>query len=135
MNPAPLKTILIVDDDQDILTLVRFSLEDHTELSISYVSSGQEALQKALKEKPNLILLDIMMPGMSGIETLQAFQLIPELSSIPVIFFSAKAQRAEISYYLTLGALGVIVKPFDPMMLYEQIMQYWKKAETDEKTS
>jgi len=129
MNPSSLKKLLVVDDDLDILTLVKCSLEDHVELSVSYVQSGQEALQSALKDKPSLLLLDVLMPGMDGIETLQAFRLVPELASIPVILLTAKVRQAEMARYFALGVLGVICKPFDPMILYEQIMQYWQRAE------
>ena len=76
-----------------------------------------------------MILLDVMMPGMDGIETLRALKLIPSLSHIPVAFLTAKAQKKEIEDYLRLGACEVIVKPFDPLTFPSQLQSVWEKCQ------
>jgi two-component system OmpR family response regulator len=88
---------------------------------VSLAASGLEALAAAERDQPDLILLDVMMPGMDGPTTLTALQALAAARSIPVIFMTAKVQEREIERYLGLGAAGVIRKPFDPMKLPEQI--------------
>ena len=87
--------------------------------------SGKEAVQKAPGFAPDLIVLDVMMPGMDGPETLLALRALPGLKDTPVIFMTAKAMAPEIQKYKDLGALDVIPKPFDPMTLSDQIKAIW----------
>jgi len=77
-------------------------------------------------------MLDVMMPGMDGLGTLKALRNIPEIKDIPVIFMTAKVQPSEVQHYLSLGALGVIAKPFDPMTLPAQIQSIWHESFTQE---
>jgi CheY-like chemotaxis protein len=74
---------------------------------------------------PDLLLLDVMMPGLDGPSTLAALRMIEATAATPVIFMTAKVQAGEIAYYRSLGALDVIPKPFDPMELSEQIRRIW----------
>jgi two-component system, OmpR family, response regulator len=118
-----LSKILLVDDDENIRTIALLSLEDDYQVEIA--TSGQAALEVARIVKPDLILLDVMMPGMDGKATFEKLQEIPELAKIPVVFMTAKVQIHEIDFYLKLGAAGVITKPFDPMTLARDVQNIW----------
>ncbi len=119
----PLSRILLVDDDDNIRTIAELSLEDDFEVDIA--SSGQEAIDIAMVRPPDLILLDVMMPGLDGKATFGKFKEIPSLAAIPVVFMTAKVLTHEIDFYLELGAAGVISKPFDPMTLAEEVQTIW----------
>lgn len=126
--PVPtLKTIVLVEDDPDIQEVAVMSLEDFGEFEVTPCSSGQEALDKAPLVSPDLILLDVMMPGMDGPTTLQRLRQMPETINIPVIFLTAKSQPHEVAEYIKLGAIDVISKPFDPVELCEQIKTIWNR--------
>jgi CheY-like chemotaxis protein len=88
-------------------------------------ASGQEALSAAPDARADLLLLDVMMPGMDGPGTLKALRELPATAHTPVIFMTAKVQAAEVALYKALGALEVIPKPFDPMELSAQIRRVW----------
>jgi CheY-like chemotaxis protein len=120
--------ILHIEDESDIQEVARIALQEVGGFSVEGVSSGREGLAAAKAAMPDLILLDVMMPGMDGPTTLKALRGCPSTASIPVIFMTAKAQRHEIDQYLALGALGVITKPFDPMTLADEIEALWKGA-------
>lgn len=128
MNPDLLKKILYVEDEPDIRTIAAMALESLGGFELACCSSGQEALDKAPEFEPDLILLDVMMPGMNGPSTLQALRALPGLASTPVIFMTAKVQPQELAEYRALGALDVIHKPFDPMLLAEHVREIWKTA-------
>ncbi len=123
MKPSESKKVLLVDDDQNIRFVTQVSLEGLTQWQIILAESGQEALTKAVVEKPDLILLDMMMPGMDGRTTFAKLKELAELSATPIIFMTAKVQTHEVEGYLKMGAAGVIAKPFDPMKLAEEICQ------------
>lgn len=112
--------VLYAEDEPDIREVVRFALEDEGFELIS-CASGREALQQAPNVKPDLILLDVMMPDLDGTTTLSRLRAFPHLATTPVIFMTAKVQAAEIAHYKSAGALGVIVKPFDAMGLADEI--------------
>lgn len=109
--------VMVIEDEPDILTIITMSLESVGGYSTIGCSSGFEALEKIDDFKPDLILLDVMMPGMNGPTTLKAIQEKPDYASIPVIFITAKAQTQEITNYKEIGAIDIIIKPFDPMSL------------------
>lgn len=109
--------ILLIEDDPDIQKMVQLSLKYQGGHSVSVASGGQEGLVKARAERPDLILLDVMMPEMDGYEVCQRLKADPETASIPVVFLSARAQQSEIQKGKDLGAAGYLVKPFDPMTL------------------
>jgi CheY-like chemotaxis protein len=119
--------ILIVDDDANIRLIASMSLDDEAVIVLE-AESGAEALKVAAEELPDLILLDMMMPEMDGKTTLAELKKRSQLSSIPVIFLTAKVQNSELESYIDLGAAGVITKPFDPMTLPEEINQLLQKA-------
>ncbi len=120
--------ILVAEDDADIREVLQLSLELVGGFEVCLVSSGQQALDQAPLFAPHVILLDVMMPGMDGVQTLRALRLLPGLASVPVLFLTAKAQPDEIASYLREGACGVILKPFDPMQLGAQVCAHWRDA-------
>lgn len=122
-----IQKVLLVENEENIQVIVQMALEGTTKWNILLASSGIEALEKAKAEKPDLILLDIMMPVMDGKTTFNKLQEGEDTASIPVIFMTAKVQRAELDSYLGLGAAGVIQKPFDPMKLSSEILQILDK--------
>lgn len=122
----PLKRILLVDDEQDIRTIAHMSLEALGGYTIEPCSDGEEVLTKATSFTPELILMDVMMPGKDGPATLLDLREIDSLCKIPVIFMTARVQENEVAEYLKLGAVGVISKPFDPMALPGQIKEIWE---------
>lgn len=123
-----LKKILFIDDDPDIHTIIKFCFEN-TSIAVLSAQSAEEGIKKAMELQPDLILLDIMMPEMDGIEMLKAMKLIPHLSTIPVVVLTAKAQKSEVAGYFQYGVLDVIIKPFDPAHLAERLLQIWEKSQ------
>ncbi|UCE77572.1 MAG: response regulator [Gammaproteobacteria bacterium] len=117
--------ILYVDDEADIRTIVEFALEDEEGFQLTLCESGQAALETVADFSPDLILLDVMMPGMDGPTTLQRLREMPALAATPVVFVTAKVQPHEVEHLKSLGAADVIAKPFDPMSLAEQIRATW----------
>jgi two-component system OmpR family response regulator len=123
MNELP--RILYVEDEPDIQAVAKLALEAVGGFVVQLHSSGQEAVQAAVAFAPDLILLDVMMPGMDGPTTLQKLRELPELAHTPVIFMTAKVQPQEVAHYKSLGALDVIAKPFDPMTLSDTVKRIW----------
>jgi len=123
-----LKSILYVEDEPDIREIAKIALEMVGGFSVIMCASGEEALTKAKGNKPDLLLLDVMMPGMDGPTTLKALRQFPELSTTPVIFMTAKVQPKEVEEYKAMGALDVIPKPFDPMALAQTLRDIWTRA-------
>ncbi|MDQ7081423.1 MAG: response regulator [Paracoccaceae bacterium] len=119
--------ILHVEDDLDIQAIAQIALETIGGFEILQCSSGQEALKAAPDFKPDLFLLDVMMPGMTGPETLAALRELPGMADVPAIFMTAKAQRDEVAEFLALGAIEVVVKPFEPMELANEIRAAWER--------
>lgn len=113
--------ILHVDDEPDIREVVDMSLALNPDFQVRACASGAEAIKTAVEWSPYLILLDVMMPGMDGPTTLSQLRKIPQTSEIPVIFMTARAQAREVEQFISLGAQGVISKPFDPMTLASQV--------------
>lgn len=125
MIQKKLSKILIVDDEEDILTIVKYALKKLDGIDCTYCTSGQEAIKKALEIQPDLILLDVMLPQMDGVATLKAIRLLPAIANTPIIFFTAKIQRSELRSYFELGIADIITKPFDPMTLPKTILTIW----------
>ena len=123
----PLSRILYVEDQADIRLVAKMALEAVGGFTVIACASGQEALNSAPAAMADLLLLDIMMPGMDGPSTLKALRELPATAHTPVIFMTAKVQTAEVAQYMALGALQVIPKPFDPMELSAQIRRIWER--------
>ena len=112
--------VLYVEDEDDIRAVTQIAL-DGEGFELFPFASGQEALDKAAELAPDVILLDVMMPGMDGPTTLYQLRKEPKLVNTPAIFMTAKVQPSEIAQLKSLGALDVIAKPFDPMELADQL--------------
>lgn len=115
------KRILIIDDEETIQTVVQFGIQMAAGWEVLTASSGFTGIQTAQTEKPDAILLDVMMPDMDGITTFKKLQTHPATEQIPVILLTAKAQTAEKRQFNDLGVSGVITKPFNSLDLPEQI--------------
>ncbi|MES2675391.1 MAG: response regulator [Pseudomonadota bacterium] len=122
-----LQRILYIEDDLDIQAITIMVLQTINGFTLEACSSGHEALLKAVAFKPDLILLDVMMPGINGPETFAELRKLASLASTPVVFMTAKVQPQEVQKYISLGAVGVIAKPFDPMILADQLRDIWEK--------
>lgn len=127
MNRTQLKTLLYVDDDSDIREIVEMALGLIDNLRVHTCASGDEALRLIGTLDPDLVLLDVMMPGMDGPTVFSRMRANTERPNCPVIFVTAKALPREIALFRELGAAGVIAKPFDPMELGRQVLQIWER--------
>ncbi len=121
-----LTRILYVEDEPDIQMVAKLALESIGGFTVQECSSGDEALKHAPEFKPQLILLDVMMPGMDGPTTFQHLREIPQTAKTPIIFMTAKVQPEEVEQYKKMGAIAVIAKPFDPMSLSIEIEENWE---------
>lgn len=128
MPHTTLSRILYVEDDDDIREIAKLALEMVGGFSVLLCASGEQALLQAPAFAPQLILLDVMMPGMDGPSTLVALRQQPALAHIPIAFMTAKIQPQEIAAYKAMGALDVIAKPFDPMLLPSQVTAIWQAS-------
>lgn len=122
---APLSRILYVDDEVLLQKVTRISLEKLGGFTVAVAGSGDEALLAIPAFQPDLVLLDVMMPGKDGPATLEALRADPATRDLPVIFITAKAQAEEIARFHRLGVADVITKPFEPAELVAQIRRVW----------
>jgi two-component system OmpR family response regulator len=121
-----LRHVLCVDDEEDIQEVVKLCLEMDGGLTIDTCPGGAEALAHLAHTTPDLILLDVMMPGMDGPATFAAMK--AKGMDVPVIFMTARVRGAEVSQYLEMGAAGVIPKPFDPITLVSEVRRLWSES-------
>jgi two-component system OmpR family response regulator len=121
--------ILVVDDEPDIREVVDVSLGLDREFKMRACASGADALVMAAEWSPTLILLDVMMPRMDGPATLANLRKNPRTAQIPVVFLTARTQTDEIAQYISLGAQGVLSKPFNPMTLAASVRSYLTSPE------
>lgn len=120
--------ILHVDDDADIRDVVRMALNHVGGLEVVQFSSGSETVENADRIDVDLFLLDVMMPGLSGPETLKQLRSFPRFASIPAVFLTAKATEDGLDDLWKLGAASVITKPFDPMTLADTLIRIWRQC-------
>lgn len=125
---SELHKILYVEDEPDIQAVAKVALEMVGGFSLHICSSGREALDAAPGFAPDLVLLDVMMPGMDGIATMRKLREMPDFSTTPMIFMTAKVQPGEVEEYMAMGVQGVIAKPFDPMQLAAEVRGIWEKG-------
>jgi CheY-like chemotaxis protein len=121
-----LQSILYIEDDPDIQEIVKLALEQIGGFTVDICSSGSDAISLIARKQPQLVLLDVMMPGIDGLSTFRAIRSFPESRGLPVIFITAKVQKPEIEAYMKLGATGVIAKPFDAITLSDQVRGMWE---------
>lgn len=122
-----LTRILHADDESDIRAVSHLALETIGGFTVALCSSGAEALDRAPSFLPQLFLLDVVMPGMSGPDTLQALRKLPQFAATPAIFLTSNVQPDEMAHYRNIGALEVIPKPLDPLTLSARILEIWDK--------
>jgi CheY-like chemotaxis protein len=115
------RRILIIDDEEDIREVAALSLESIAGWNVKTASSGADGIKVALTDRPDAILMDVMMPAMDGPTTFKEMQKSPELAQIPVILLTAKVQGVDQRRFAGLGVAAVLFKPFDPLTLAEQM--------------
>lgn len=113
--------LLHVEDEPDIREVVEMSLALDPGIVLKSCASGVDALTAAVAWEPDVILMDVMMPVMDGPQTLTHLRADARTAKIPVVFMTARAQTREVEHFLSLGAAGVIAKPFDPMTLADAV--------------
>ncbi len=123
--------ILVVDDEEDILELVRYNLFKNGYM-VTCVSSGEQAIQKLKEETPQIILLDLMLPGMDGLDVCRSLRGNPATMNIPIIMITAKGEDADIVTGLELGADDYLTKPFSPRVLLARIRAILRRNKQDE---
>ena len=115
------RRILLVDDDADIRQIAALSLRRIGQFQVELAASGAEALAIVARDPPDLLLLDVSMPGMDGPSTLKALRATPSGSSLPIVFFTATSSEVEVARLCALGAVAVIPKPFDVATLPRRV--------------
>ena len=115
------RSVLLVDDDPDLRTIGELSLTSVGGFDVRCAPSGADALAMVRADRPDVVLLDLMMPGLDGPATLAQLKQDPATKDIPVIFLSAKIEADQLERYRELGAEGIIPKPFDPMTLPDEV--------------
>ncbi|EOQ95812.1 response regulator receiver domain protein [Leptospira wolbachii serovar Codice str. CDC] len=128
MTDSTLKHVLIVEDEEDIVEILRIALEFNSPYQVSFAKTGPEGLQKAIILQPDLILLDVLMPGMNGMELIEELKIFPETKEIPVAFMTSRVLKNEILEYQKRGGIGVIEKPFAPLEIAEKIQTPWEDS-------
>ena len=127
MPATPLNRICYVEDDEDIQRIVRMTLERVGKMTVEVVGDPTMAIEAMTVFKPDLVMLDWMMPKMDGPTLFRQMKLRPETSSLPVVFITAKASQHDLEELLKLGAAGAISKPFSPRDLPDQLRAIWAK--------
>ena len=118
----PIAKVLVIDDEPDLRRIARFSLQAVGKWKVTACAGGAEGVEAALRDRPDVILLDVSMPGLDGPATLAALHGQPGLRTVPVLFMTATASPEARARLVSLGARGVILKPFDPMGLPGQVI-------------
>jgi DNA-binding response OmpR family regulator len=126
MPAQPLTRICYVEDDEDIQRIVRMSLERVGKMTVEVVSDPMVAIERMIAFKPELVMLDWMMPGMDGPTLFRKMRETPETMNLPVIFITAKASHREQEELRAIGAAGTILKPFSPKDLPDQLRAIWR---------
>lgn len=121
VNMTPLIKILYVEDQKDIQMIAEYALATIANYTVKTCNNGDEALAEIESFSPDLLLLDVMMPGLDGPETLQEIRKLPSFKNTPAIYMTAKILPNEIDDLMSQGAIGIIPKPFDPVTLGDEI--------------
>jgi len=127
MPERPLNRICYVEDDEDIQRIVRMSLERIGKMTVEVVGDPTKAIDTINAFKPDLVMLDWMMPVLDGPTLFRQMKTLPETSALPVVFITAKAAQRDLDELMGLGAVGTISKPFSPKDLPEQLRAIWRK--------
>ena len=127
MPDRPLNRICYVEDDEDIQRIVRVSLERVGKMTVEVVGDPTKAIEAMSAFRPDLVMLDWMMPAIDGPTLFRQMKLRPETSALPVVFITAKAAQRDLDELLKMGAAGTISKPFSPKDLPDQLRAIWAK--------
>ena len=127
MPDRPLQRICYVEDDEDIQRIVRMSLERVGKMTVEVVTDSLKAIEVIMAFKPDLVMLDWMMPVLDGPALFKQMKLRPETSALPVVFITARASQRDLDELKELGAAGTISKPFSPRDLPDQLRAIWAK--------
>ena len=122
-----LQSILYVEDDLHVRTTAKLVMEVIGKFEVRECSSGREALHAARDFKPDLILLDVLMPELDGVNTLAMLRRMPHLADVPALFVTGQTSECDIARYLEAGAIGVIPKPVLPLRLTGQLIAMWEQ--------
>ena len=125
MAMQPLRRVCCVEDDDDIRRIMRLSLERIGKMTVDLVADPALAIDSMIAFRPDLVMLDWMMPGMDGPALLRKMREVPETRALPVVFITAKASQRELAELKALGAAGTISKPFAPKDLPQQLRAIW----------
>ncbi|MBW2942782.1 response regulator [Zhongshania aquimaris] len=125
-NPPELSRLMYVEDEPDIRVVANIALTQVAGFTVATPNNGAEALKLISSFMPQLILLDVMMPGMDGPQLLERIRELSDFVETPIVFITAKAQSEEIQKLKSMGAVAVITKPFNPMTLGEEIRTIWR---------
>ncbi len=126
MGPISLQRILIADDEPDILEISRIALETVGGFEVSVCSSGKTLLERLPEFRPDLVIVDVLMPDMTGPEVFEEIRRRPEYDEVPVIYLTGVIQEEELEDLRETGVADIILKPFDPMTLADRINGVWK---------
>lgn len=126
-STGQLERILYVEDEASMRAIVQVALEDLGGFELRVAATGQEALRIGPDYEPQLIIMDVMMPGMDGPTTLRAMREVPVLANTPVVFMTALDDQDEIEGYKQMGIADVILKPIDPATLAEDVREIWQE--------
>jgi CheY-like chemotaxis protein len=125
MPARPLNRICYVEDDEDIQRIVRMSLERVGKMTVAVVTDPTQAMATITEFRPDLVMLDWMMPVLDGPTLFRQMKERPETSALPVVFITARASQTDLAELKTLGAAGTISKPFSPKDLPDQLRAIW----------
>lgn len=125
MPTQPLLRVLCVEDDDDIRRILRLSLEKIGRMSVELVADPTQAIDSMIASRPQLVMLDWMMPGIDGPALFRKMRENPDTRAMPVVFITAKASQRELAELRALGAAGAISKPFAPKDLPDQLRAIW----------
>ncbi len=130
-----LKSLLIVEDEEDIIEILKIAIEHDSNIHLSIALDGEEGFKRANLDKPDLILLDVLMPGKNGLELMDDLKSNGILREIPVVFITSRVQKNEMIEYKKRGALGVIEKPFAPLEIVSKLQSLWLEYQKTEKSN
>jgi CheY-like chemotaxis protein len=128
---SELHRILLVEDEPSLRLVAKVALEKVGGFSVMACESGADAIAVYADFAPDLILLDVMMPVIDGPTTLMSLRQLHGEELVPVVFLTAKVQTKEVQELMLLGAAGVLPKPFDPMLLSQQVRELWERGASD----
>jgi two-component system, OmpR family, response regulator len=128
----PLNRIMYVDDDPDLRQIVAMGLKVGGGYTVKVCSSGNQAIAELPGFQPDLLIMDVVMPDMTGPKTVEVMKETPGFPEVPLVFLTSKVNSNELKQYRALGAIGVIRKPMNPMHITTQVMDIWNKHSLDE---